>query len=79
MPLSWNEIRHRAIAFANEWKGEARESAERQTGSSSLPSSRIWPDKGVARRTGRSWEAAGAAWSSSKSAITERRRYLASV
>jgi hypothetical protein len=31
MPLSWNEIRHRAIAFANEWKGEARESAERQT------------------------------------------------
>ncbi len=31
MPLSWNEIRHRAIAFAREWKGEAREAAERQT------------------------------------------------
>jgi restriction-modification enzyme MmeI-like protein len=31
MPLSWNEIRHRAIAFANEWKGETREAAERQT------------------------------------------------
>jgi hypothetical protein len=31
MPLSWNEIRHRAIAFANEWEGESREAAERQT------------------------------------------------
>jgi len=31
MPLSWNEIRHRAIAFSKEWKGEAREAAERQT------------------------------------------------
>lgn len=31
MPLSWNEIRHRAIVFANEWKGETREAAERQT------------------------------------------------
>ncbi len=31
MPLSWNEIRHRAIAFAREWKGESREAAERQT------------------------------------------------
>jgi len=31
MPLSWNEIRHRAIAFANEWKGESREAAERQS------------------------------------------------
>ncbi|MEI7728024.1 MAG: DNA methyltransferase [Verrucomicrobiota bacterium] len=31
MPLSWNEIRHRAIAFANEWQGETREAAERQT------------------------------------------------
>jgi hypothetical protein len=31
MPLSWNEIRHRAIAFANEWQGETREAAERQS------------------------------------------------
>jgi len=28
MPLSWNEIRHRAIAFAKEWKRETREEAE---------------------------------------------------
>jgi len=31
VPLSWNEIRHRAIAFNKEWKGETREAAERQT------------------------------------------------
>jgi hypothetical protein len=31
VPLSWNEIRHRAITFAKEWKGESREAAERQT------------------------------------------------
>jgi len=31
MPLSWNEIKHRAIAFSKEWKGETRESAERQS------------------------------------------------
>jgi hypothetical protein len=31
MPLSWNEIRHRAIKFANEWSGAAREAAEKQT------------------------------------------------
>ena len=31
MPLSWNEIRHRAISFASEWSGETREAAERQT------------------------------------------------
>jgi hypothetical protein len=31
MPLSWNEIRHRAIVFANDWKDETRENAERQT------------------------------------------------
>ena len=29
MPLSWNEIRHRAIAFSKEWRGETREAAER--------------------------------------------------
>jgi hypothetical protein len=28
MPLSWNEIRHHAIRFANEWAGETREEAE---------------------------------------------------
>jgi hypothetical protein len=31
MPLSWNEIRHRAIGFSKEWKGETREAAERQS------------------------------------------------
>ena len=31
MPLSWNEIKHRAIAFAAEWRGETREAAERQS------------------------------------------------
>ncbi|MGD0730806.1 MAG: DNA methyltransferase [Terracidiphilus sp.] len=31
MPLSWNEIRHRAIAFSKEWTGEASERAEKQT------------------------------------------------
>jgi hypothetical protein len=28
MPLSWNEIKTRAIAFAKEWEGEASEGAE---------------------------------------------------
>ena len=28
MPLSWNEIRTRALAFSNEWAGESSESAE---------------------------------------------------
>jgi hypothetical protein len=31
MPLSWNEIRHRAIKFSNDWKNAASESAEKQT------------------------------------------------
>jgi len=31
MPLSWNEIKHRAIKFGNDWKSETREAAERQT------------------------------------------------
>ncbi|HZM02918.1 MAG TPA: DNA methyltransferase, partial [Candidatus Saccharimonadales bacterium] len=31
MPLSWNEIRHNAIQFANEWKGATSERAEKQT------------------------------------------------
>ena len=46
MPLSWNEIRHRAIAFSKEWRGETREAAERQS---------FWNDFfnvfGVRRRT----------------------------
>jgi hypothetical protein len=28
LSLSWNEIKHRAIAFAKEWKDETREDAE---------------------------------------------------
>ena len=28
MPLSWNELKLRAIAFSKEWKGETREDAE---------------------------------------------------
>ena len=31
MPISWNEIRHRAIAFSKEWTGVRREQAEKQT------------------------------------------------
>lgn len=31
MPLSWNEIRHRAITFSKEWQGVKREQAEKQT------------------------------------------------
>ena len=31
MPLSWNEIRHRAIAFSHEWTGVRSERAEKQT------------------------------------------------
>jgi hypothetical protein len=31
MPLSWNEIKHRAISFGNEWKDETREASERQS------------------------------------------------
>src|SRR5947209_1559821 len=31
MPISWNEIRHNATAFAKDWAGETREQAERQT------------------------------------------------
>ena len=46
MPLSWTEIRHRAIAFSREWQGETREAAERQS---------FWNDFfnvfGVRRRT----------------------------
>lgn len=31
MPLSWNEIRHRAIAFSKDWTGVTSEQAEKQT------------------------------------------------
>ncbi|MGH9439224.1 MAG: type IIL restriction-modification enzyme MmeI, partial [Terriglobia bacterium] len=31
MPLSWNEIRHRAIAFSKEWTGIRSERSEKQT------------------------------------------------
>jgi hypothetical protein len=31
MPLSWNEIRHRAIVFSKEWTGAKSEQAEKQT------------------------------------------------
>jgi len=31
MPLSWNEIRSRAITFTKEWEGESRERAEKDT------------------------------------------------
>jgi hypothetical protein len=31
VPLSWNEIRHRAIAFSKEWAGVKSERAEKQT------------------------------------------------
>ena len=50
MPVSWNEIRHRAIAFSREWQGETREAAERQS---------FWNDFfnvfGVRRRTAASF------------------------
>ena len=31
MPISWNEIRSRAVSFSKEWSGETREHAESQT------------------------------------------------
>jgi MmeI, DNA-methyltransferase domain/MmeI, target recognition domain/MmeI, N-terminal domain/MmeI, C-terminal domain/MmeI, helicase spacer domain len=31
VPISWNEIRHRAIAFSKDWTGVKREQAEKQT------------------------------------------------
>ena len=31
MPISWNEIRHNAVAFAKEWATESREDAEAKT------------------------------------------------
>src|ERR1051326_4377220 len=52
MPLAWNEIRHRAIKFSNDWKDAASESAEKQT---------YWNEFfdvfGIARKTVASFEA----------------------
>ena len=31
MPLSWNEIKSRAISFSKEWEGESRERAEKDS------------------------------------------------
>jgi hypothetical protein len=31
MPLSWNDIRHRAIKYSREWKSAVSEKSERQT------------------------------------------------
>lgn len=31
MPLSWNEIKDRALTFSREWADESRETAEAQT------------------------------------------------
>ncbi|NLE36948.1 MAG: class I SAM-dependent DNA methyltransferase, partial [Pirellulaceae bacterium] len=31
MPISWNEIRSRAVSFSREWSGATRERAEAQT------------------------------------------------
>ena len=31
MPLSWNEIKHRAMDFSREWEGESRERSESQS------------------------------------------------
>ena len=51
MPLSWNEIKHRAIAFSKEWQDETREDAEAKS---------FWDDFfhvfGVRRRTVASFE-----------------------
>ena len=52
MPLAWNEIRHRAIKFANENVHAASEAAEKQT---------FWNEFfevfGIARKTVASFEA----------------------
>jgi hypothetical protein len=51
MPISWNEIRHNAIAFAREWAEASRETADKQT---------FWNEFfgvfGVSRRTVASFE-----------------------
>jgi hypothetical protein len=47
MPISWNEIRHNAVAFAKDWAGVSREDAEAKT---------FWDEFfkvfGIKRRTG---------------------------
>ncbi len=51
MPLSWNEIKQRAVQFSKEWKGESREDAEAKS---------FWDEFfnvfGVRRRTVASFE-----------------------
>lgn len=51
MPISWNEIRHRAIKFANDWSKAVSEAADKQT---------FWNEFfevfGVARKTVASFE-----------------------
>jgi hypothetical protein len=51
MPISWNEIRHNAIAFSKRWAGETREDAEAKS---------FWDEFfcvfGIARRTVASFE-----------------------
>jgi hypothetical protein len=52
MPLAWNEIRHRAIKFADDWAKAASEAGEKQT---------FWNEFfevfGIARKTVASFEA----------------------
>lgn len=52
MPLAWNEIRHRAIRFANDWSRAVSEAADKQT---------FWNEFfevfGIARKTVASFEA----------------------
>src|ERR1700683_946732 len=51
MPISWNEIRHNAVAFSKEWAGVSREDADAKT---------FWyvflKDFGIKRRTVASFE-----------------------
>lgn len=51
MPLSWNEIRTRALAFSKEWAGEFREHAEAKTFWD-----RFFDVFGISRRTVASFE-----------------------
>jgi hypothetical protein len=55
VPLSWNEIKHRAIAFAKEWKDETREDAAAKS---------FWDEFfhvfGAAAKPKRTWKAASA-------------------
>ena len=52
MPLSWNEIRHRAIAFSKEWQQETREGAEAKS---------FWDARSISRPS-RSWATCTTRW-----------------